>query len=122
MTLNGGKNMLRALLIVLLMSSTFVSSQAQGNAAKKDDISGDWILTELFPGETHTHRMSLQLAGEKISGQSGGSKIEGVIEASGFTLKWLTNDGRIDATYTGKSQDGTLKGEGDWGGVKLQWS
>jgi len=114
--------MLRALLIVLLMSSTLVSSQAQGNAAKKDDISGDWILTELFPGETHTHRMSLQLAGEKISGQSGGSKIEGVIEASGFTLKWLTNDGRIDATYTGKTQDGTLKGEGDWGGVKLQWS
>jgi acetamidase/formamidase len=113
---------MRTLIFVLLISSTFISAHTRGNAAKKDDISGDWILTELFPGETHTHRMSLQLAGEKITGQSGGSKIEGMAEASGFTLKWLTPDGRVDATYTGKLLEGSLKGEGDWGGIKLQWS
>jgi hypothetical protein len=68
--------MIRTLIFILLISSIFVSTQAQGNAAKKDDISGDWVLTEQFPGETHTHRMSLQLVGEKITGQSGPTKCE----------------------------------------------
>ena len=99
-----------------------VAAQSQAPGAKSDDISGAWILIELFPDETHTHRMSLQVADNKITGQSGQSKIEGTIEGSVITLKWLTPDGRVDATYTGKAQDGALKGEGDWGGIKLQWN
>src|SRR5262249_54660547 len=39
-----------------------------------------------------------------------------------ITIKWLTSDGRVDATFTGKSMDGILKGEGDWGSIKLQWN
>jgi acetamidase/formamidase len=114
--------MQRILFFVLLASSFLVIAQAQGSAAKKEDLSGAWILTELFPGETHTHRMSLQAAGDKLTGQSGGSKIEGTVDSAGVTMKWLTSDGRVDATYTGKLQGADLKGEGDFGGIKLQWS
>jgi hypothetical protein len=112
-----------SLLISLLwLGSLTAAALAQAAGAKGSDISGAWILIELFPDETHTHRMSLQVADNKITGQSGQSKIEGTIEGSVITLKWLTPDGRVDATYTGKAQDGALKGEGDWGGIKLQWS
>src|SRR5262245_43692367 len=114
--------MLRVLVSVLLTGLLSVSAQAQGGAAKMEDISGAWILIELFHDETHTHRMSLQVTENKITGQSGPSKIEGTIADSVITLRWLTPDGRVDATYTGRAQAGALKGEGDWGGIKLQWS
>lgn len=107
---------------MLWLGSLTTAALAQAAGAKGDDISGAWILIELFPDETHAHRMSLQVADNKITGQSGPSKIEGTIEGSVINLKWLTPDGRVDATYTGKAQDGALKGEGDWGGIKLQWS
>jgi amidase len=117
------RRVLFSLLISLLwLGSLTAAALAQAAGAKGSDISGAWILIELFPDETHTHRMSLQVADNKITGQSGQSKIEGTIEGSVITLKWLTPDGRVDATYTGKAQDGALKGEGDWGGIKLQWS
>ena len=107
---------------LLWLGSLTTAGLAQAAGAKGADISGAWILIEVFPDETHTHRMSLQVAGDKITGQSGPSKIEGTIANAVITLKWLTPDGRVDATYTGKAQGGALKGEGDWGGIKLQWS
>ena len=114
--------MLRILVSILLISMLSISAQAQGTATKAEDISGQWILTEQFPGDTHTHRMSLQVTDNKITGQSGTTKIEGTIADAVITLKWLTQDGRVDATFTGKAQGGNLKGEGEWIGIKLQWS
>lgn len=113
--------MLRVLLSVLFIGLA-QSAQAQATAAKSDNISGDWILIEQFPGETHAHRMKLEVNDNKLTGQSGSSKIEGAIADGVITMKWLTQDGRVDATFTGKAQDGIIKGEGDWGGIKLQWS
>jgi acetamidase/formamidase len=110
------------LMATLLICSMIAFAQAQGTAAKKESISGAWILNEQFPDETHAHRMTLEVNGDKIMGQSGPSKIEGAIEGEVITLKWLTPDGRVDATYTGRVQGDMLKGEGDWGGLKLQWS
>ena len=114
---------------LLWLGSLTAAALAQAASAKGVDISGAWILTEQFPGETHTHRMSVQVAGGNITGQRlpfsclpGHTKIEGAIADSVITLKWLTSDGRVDATFTGKAQDGILKGEGDWGSIKLQWS
>src|SRR5262249_48246222 len=107
---------------LLWLGSLTTAAIAQAAGAKDNGVSGAWILIEQFPDETHTHRMSLQVADNKITGQSRQSKIEGTVEGSAITLKWLTPDGRVDATYTGKAQDGALKGDGDWGGVKLQWS
>jgi hypothetical protein len=106
----------------LLLGSLATGVLGQATGAKNDDISGAWILIEQFPDETHAHRMNLQVAGDKITGQSGSSKIDGTIADAVITLKWLTPDGRVDATYTGKAQAGALKGDGDWGGIKLQWS
>ncbi len=114
--------MLRNLSAIVLTCLFTVSIHAQAVSANVNDLSGAWILTEQFPDETHTHRMSLQVVDNKITGQSGGSKIEGNVSNSMVTLKWLTNDGRLDATFTGTAQNGLLKGEGDWGGIKLQWS
>jgi acetamidase/formamidase len=107
---------------ILWLGSATTVALAQPSSAKGADISGAWILTEQFPGETRVHRMSLQVTGDKITGQSGPSKIEGTIADSVITMKRLTSDGRVDATFTGRSQDGTLKGEGEWIGLKLQWS
>jgi acetamidase/formamidase len=107
---------------ILWLGSATTAALAQSSGAKGADISGAWIFTEQFPGETHTHRMSLQVTGDKITGQSGSTKIEGSIAGGVITMKWLAKDGWVDAAYTGKAQDGILKGDGDWGGIKLQWS
>jgi acetamidase/formamidase len=107
---------------ILWLGSATTAALAQPSGAKGADISGAWILTEQFPGETRVYRMSLQVTGDKFTGQSGAAKIEGTIADSVITMKRLTSDGRVDATFTGRAQDGTLKGEGEWIGLKLQWS
>jgi hypothetical protein len=107
---------------LLCLGSLTTAALAQAAGGKGDDISGAWILTEQFPGETRVYRTRLQVTGNKFTGQSGGEKIEGTIADSVITMKRLTSDGRVDATFTGRAQDGTLKGEGEWIGIKLQWS
>ncbi len=101
--------MSRNLIAVLLTCLLSAFAQTQNVTSKVDDISGPWILTEVFPDETHTHRMSLQVADNKITGQSGTSKIEGGIADLGITLKWLNTDGSVQATYTGTAQSGALQ-------------
>jgi amidase len=114
--------MLRILFSILLTGLLSVPSLAQTAAAKRDDISGNWILTAQISGETQTQRMSLQVTDNEITGNSGRFKIEGTIANSVITLKWLTPDGRVEAAGTGSMQDGSLKGDGEAGGIKLQWS
>jgi amidase len=114
--------MIRNLCSALLTTLMFVSSFAQATDFKGDDISGPWILIEQFRDESRAHRMNLQIVGNKITGHSGSAKIEGAINDSVITMKRLTQDGRLEATYTGRAQDGYLKGEGQWNEVKLQWS
>jgi amidase len=107
---------------LLLLASLTTAALGQTVGAKNDDLSGAWILTEQFPDETRVRRLNWQVSGDKITGQTGSFKIEGTIANSIITMKWLTPDGRVARTFTGKAQDGALKGEGDWGGIKLQWS
>ena len=114
--------MRRDLVTVFLTCLLSISVQGQTVTQKVDDISGDWILTEQFPDETHTHRLSLKVADAKIIGQSGSSKLEGTIANSAISLKWLNPDGSVQATFTGVSEGGALRGEGEWNGVKLKWS
>ena len=47
---------------MLWLGSMTTAAFAQAAGAKVDDISGAWILIELFPDETHAHRISLQVA------------------------------------------------------------
>jgi amidase len=114
--------MLRVLFSVLLFCLMPVLAPAQTASSKNDDISGAWILTVKLPDETQTQRLSLQVADNKITGNSGRFKIEGTIADSAITLKWLAPNGRVEATGSGRVQDGILKGDGDAGGIKLQWS
>ena len=114
--------MLRITVAGLLLLQLVTSALGQARPAKDADIAGAWILIEQFKDETHAHRMSLEVTGNKVTGNSGPSKIEGDITESMITLKWLAQDGRVDATYTGKLQDRQLKGDGVWGDLKLQWS
>jgi amidase len=111
------------MLSVLVVAFLFTTLN-QGQQSKVADISGAWVLIERFPDETHAHRMNLEVTGSKITGSSGSTKIDGEIAETGaITMKWLSQDGqRVDATYTGKSQDGVLSGDGVWGGIKLQWT
>ncbi len=115
--------MLRVFISALLFCGVTASAQERGTAEKRDNISGSWILVEHFSDETHHHRMTLEVTGNKVTGQSGPSKLEGTIENSVLTFKWLSPDGqRVEATYTGKMQDGGLAGEGVWFDIKLKWS
>jgi amidase len=114
--------MLRILFSILLTCFLSVPSLAQTAAVKRDDISGAWILIARFHDEIRTHRMNLQVADDKITGESGPFKIEGTIDNSVITLRWLAPNGRVEVTCTGRAQDGSLKGDGDWGGIKLNWS
>jgi acetamidase/formamidase len=108
----------------LLVGLSITTTHIHGTAAQKDSLAGDWILIEQFADETHAHPMTLEVTGNKITGRSGSSKIDGDIANGVITLKWLGGpDGnRVEATYTGKAQNGILKGDGDWGGLKLQWN
>lgn len=108
-------------MIILLVALNLLL--IQGSAATGKELSGDWILTEQFPDETHTHRMNLAVAGDKITGTSAGSKLEGSISGAEFTLNWFGDSGQpIGANYKGRAQGGTLQGEGEWAGVKVKWS
>lgn len=103
-------------LFAWLLCSWSVFANAQPN------LSGAWILTEQFPNDTHTHRMTLELVGENLTGQSGVDKIEGSFRQGLFTMKWISPNGFSESSFTGSLQDGILKGEGQYLGVKLQWS
>lgn len=110
-----------AILVTALLLTMIGQGQVSG--ARDSDISGAWILIEQFRDETHAHRMHLEAAGNKITGRSGSSRIEGEIADNVITMKWLSPDAqRVDATYTGKLQEGVLRGDGVWGDIKLQWS
>jgi amidase len=106
----------RILFYAFLILFLLASAQAQVN------LSGAWILTEQFPNETHTHRMTLEVNGDKLSGQSGLDKIEGTFVNGAITMKWLSPNGSTQSVFTGKVEGNTLKGEGEWIGIKLQWS
>jgi acetamidase/formamidase len=110
------------MLPLFLLFSTLVAC-AQGTGARSDELSGEWILTERVSGEALTRRMRLQLnRSGGITGDSATYKVEGKLNGADITLKWLTGSGRLLSSYTGKLQNGTLTGEADVGGLKVQWS
>jgi amidase len=103
-------------IFVLLLVLLPACAHAQSN------LSGAWILTEQFSNDTHTHRMTLEVSGEKLTGQSGVDKIEGTIRNGALTMKWISPNGQSESSFTGQIQNDMLKGEGQYGGIKLQWS
>lgn len=109
-----------------LLLTLFLFAAIGGHTATQqpaERISGDWILTEWFPDEIHTHRMNLAVTGDKVTGTSAGSKLDGSISGAEFTLKWFAPNGQpIDATYRGRPQGARLQGEGEWMGLKVKWS
>jgi amidase len=115
--------MLRVLITAFFICCLTASAQDRGAAGKKDDISGPWILLERFPDETRVRRMNLEVAGDKITGKVGNSKLDVTNADSVLTLKWLSQDGqKVEATYTGRVQNGGLSGEGTIYDIKIQWS
>jgi amidase len=114
--------MRRDLVTIFLLCLLSICVQGQPATPKADGVSGDWVLTEQFPDETHTHRMTFKVAEGKITGQSGPAKLEGTIANSAITINWLNPDGSTQATFTGTVENGALRGDGDWGGIKLKWS
>ena len=106
---------------LLLLSLSLLLVQGTTNTGR--ELSGAWILTEQFPDETHTHRMNLEVTGDKVTGTSTGLKLDGSISGSEFTLNWLGGNGQpIGSIFKGRVRDGLLQGDGEWMGVKLKWS
>jgi acetamidase/formamidase len=115
--------MTRMLPLFLLFSTLCACAQSPGAGARSDELSGEWILTERASDEALTRRMSLQLnRSGGITGQSANFRVEGRLNGSDVTLNWLTGSGRHLSTYTGTLQNGTLTGDADAGGLKVQWS
>ena len=115
--------MRRMLRLLVMFSSLFACAQTQGAGSKQQDLSGAWILTDYVSDETQARRMSLQMnRSGRITGQSGPYRIEGTLNGSDITLKWLTAGGRLLSTYTGKLLNGSLKGEVNLSGLKVNWS
>jgi acetamidase/formamidase len=108
--------MVRLMILALLMVPSVYGQQ-------KGDISGDWILNETFPDERHAHRMTLEVSGNRVTGHSGMSKIEGTVEGRQVKLNWMAFDGKsVEATYAGTLDGDMLKGDGEWQKLKLEWS
>src|SRR5262245_9616103 len=99
-------------LIRLLFLSLLINAGGNSVALNSADIAGDWILTEQFKDETRIHRVTLEVAGNKITGQSGPLKITGEIDGSTITFKRLNNDGTTQTSYTGKVEVDKLTGDG----------
>lgn len=115
--------MTRMLGLLVLFSSLFGCTQTQGAASTQQDLSGVWILTDYVSDEAHARRMSLQInRSGRITGQSGSHRIEGTLNGSDITLKWLTAGGRLLSTYSGKLLNGGLEGDADFSGLKVHWS
>jgi hypothetical protein len=93
-----------------VFSTLLACAQRQG-AAGRDDLSGEWILTEQVSDETQTRRMRLQMnRSGGITGQSGPYRIEGALNGPDLTLRWLTGSGRLLSTYTGRFSTVPSKG------------
>lgn len=115
--------MTRTLPVFLLLSTLVACAQSPGAGARRDELSGDWILTERVSNEALTRRMRLEVnRSGGITGQSATYKVEGRLDGSDVTLNWLTGSGRPLSTYKGTLENGMLKGETDVGGLKVQWS
>jgi acetamidase/formamidase len=115
--------MFRVLISALLICCVTASAQDRGATGKKDDISGQWLLIEQFRDETHVHRISFEVTGNKITGKAGSSKLDGTIENAVINFKWMSQDGqRVEASYSGKMLNESLSGDGTMGDIKLQWS
>lgn len=77
-------------------------------ALAQSNLSGAWILTEQFPNDLHTHRMTLEVNGEKLTGQSGPDKIEGTVRNGVITMKWLLPDGGPNMDYNQLGEGTTI--------------
>jgi amidase len=103
--------------LVLCALTTAGLAQSAG-----DSISGNWIGRIEYTNDTRSLRMSLQLNGNAITGQSGPLKIEGTLTNATLSLKVLPPDGRSGPILTGAIENGVLKGEGEDNGLKVRWS
>src|SRR6185295_9463300 len=111
--------MLRLFFVALLALSVNAAQQDRRATGSENDISGQWILVEKFRDETHVHRISLEVTGNKIAGKAGTSKLEGNIENSVLTFTWLLHAGQgVEASYSGRFQNGVLAGDGSQGEIK----
>jgi amidase len=111
------------LILAMLILAMLILPSVPMYAQQKDDISGEWILNETFPDERHAHRMTLEVSGNRVTGHSGMSKIEGTVEGSQVKLNWLAfGANSVEATYTGRVDGDKLRGEGEWQKIKLEWS
>jgi hypothetical protein len=82
-------------------------------SAERAGVAGSWILVEQFSDEKRVQRIELGVAGSKLTGHGGPSKLDGTITHSVFTFKRMSADGQtIVATYTGRLENELLVGQG----------
>lgn len=109
-------SLLRCLLILCSLTSAALAQE------RANDISGNWIARIDYPGDTRALRLTLQLSGNAVTGQSGPQKFEGTYANDLLTLKAIVPAGRVGPVLTGKLENGILKGEGEDNGLKVQWT
>ena len=103
----------------LILCSLATAALAQAPAS---DISGNWIARIDYPNDSRSLRISFQLNGELVTGQSGPQKFEGTFANGTLSLKAIVSAGRTGPILTAKLENGILKGDGDDNGLKVQWS
>jgi amidase len=74
-------------------------------------IAGDWILDVRQKDEgLITTRAQLNVSDGKLSGKAGNATLRGSFDGSAIDLEWVNQNGRIEATLTGKYEGGRLSG------------
>ena len=76
-----------------------------------DTLTGDWIFEIEYRGDRMiATRAQMNVADGKITGRVGNSEIRGTTSNGALDLKWLARNGAVEASLTGKYENGRLSG------------
>ena len=99
-----------------LIRAAFVAAVLHQSAAAQQTVAGEWMLTAHEEFGPNIMRLSLTVAGDKLSGTAGGRPIEGTVRGSSIEFK-------MDRVIVKGSLEGAdLKGEAVFPDRTVKWT
>jgi acetamidase/formamidase len=102
------------------MLALFGPAALPDQSVKPADLAGEWILAVEFHGDTNHQRMSVQAAGDRLTVDAFGEKLEGSLGAGKFELQRTGNDGPA-VRMTGRVEPDGISGDVSLGDLKGSW-
>lgn len=92
-------------------------------APQAHPLAGLWEFTLETFGEVEVHRVTFEIAGEKLSGTAGGNRVvQGTVRGDALDFEVRFRDGNsLWGKFTGRSEGDRLSGDGTWFELPVRW-